>query len=211
MKNKTILFNSFNTFPIDKNILNVFMILIGSLSIGLLAQASIPIPFSPVPITGQTIRCCSSWQFTRKETRYIIYNAIFNGRKFRFTCVCEYAAGAHILIGPTGGYLFSFIIAAFLMGYCKEKGFIISPINCFLACFVSQQLFYLLVHFTFLYWLEDIHKGFAIGFYPFLIGDIIKSFICTIIIQGSRRLLLENIFSASLAIFIHNWLLPPRS
>ena len=55
MKNKTILFNSFNTLPIDKNILNVFMILIGSLSIGLLAQASIPIPFSPVPITGQTI------------------------------------------------------------------------------------------------------------------------------------------------------------
>ena len=55
MKIKTILFSSFNDFPMDKNILNVFMIFIGSLSIGLLAQASIPIPFSPVPITGQTI------------------------------------------------------------------------------------------------------------------------------------------------------------
>ena len=97
-------------------------------------------------------------------------------------------AGAHILIGPTGGYLFSFIIAAFLMGYCKEKGFIISPVNCFLACFVSTTIILLIGSFYLSILVGDIHKGFAIGFYPFLIGDIMKSFICTIIIQGSRRL-----------------------
>ena len=55
MKHNSILFKSFNLFSIDKNILEIFKIVIGSLTIGLLAQLSIPVPFSPVPITGQTI------------------------------------------------------------------------------------------------------------------------------------------------------------
>ena len=55
MKHSSILFKSFNSLSIDKNISEVFKIVIGSLTIGLLAQLSIPVPFSPVPITGQTI------------------------------------------------------------------------------------------------------------------------------------------------------------
>ena len=188
MKNKTILFNSFNTLPIDKNILNVFMILIGSLSIGLLAQASIPLPFSPVPITGQTIGVVLVGSLLGKRLGTLSIMLYLMEGSLGLPVFANMQAGAHILIGPTGGYLFSFIIAAFLMGYCKEKGFIMSPINCFLACFVSTTIILLIGSFYLSILVGGIHKGFAIGFYPFLIGDIIKSFICTIIIQGSRRL-----------------------
>ena len=55
MKTKTISFNNSGVLLIDDRTANIFFILIGSLLIGALAQISIPIPFSPVPITGQTI------------------------------------------------------------------------------------------------------------------------------------------------------------
>ena len=55
MKTKTILFDDTGILSIDDKTANIFTILIGSLLIGILAQVSIPIPFSPVPITGQTI------------------------------------------------------------------------------------------------------------------------------------------------------------
>ena len=32
-------------------------------------------------------------------------------------------SGLHILIGPTAGYLWGFILAAFLMGYLSEKSY----------------------------------------------------------------------------------------
>ena len=188
MKNKTILLNYFNSLPVDKNILNVFMILIGSLSIGILAQASIPIPFSPVPITGQTIGVVLIGSLLGKNQGALSIMLYLMEGSLGLPVFANMQAGAHILIGPTGGYLFSFIIAAFLMGYFKEKGFTTSPINCFLACFVSTTIILLIGSFYLSIMIGDINKGFYIGFYPFLVGDIIKSFICTIIIQGSRRI-----------------------
>ena len=188
MRNKTILFNSFNTLPVDKSILNVFMILIGSLSIGLLAQVSIPIPFSPVPITGQTIGVVLVGSLLGKRRGALSIMLYLMEGSLGLPVFANMQAGAHILIGPTGGYLFGFIISAFLMGYFKEKGLIISPINCFLACFVSTTVILLIGSFYLSIMVGGLNKGFAIGFYPFLIGDIIKSFICTIIIQGSRRI-----------------------
>ena len=55
MKTKIISFNNSGILSIDDRTANIFSVIIGSLLIGVLAQVSIPIPFSPVPITGQTI------------------------------------------------------------------------------------------------------------------------------------------------------------
>ena len=187
MKNKTILFNSFNTLPIDKNILNVFMILIGSLSIGLLAQASIPIPFSPVPITGQTIGVVlvGSLLGSKKGALCILLYLMEGG--LGLPVFANMSAGAHVLIGPTGGYLWGFIIGAMIMGYSKEKNLISSFLNCFLACFVSTTIIILIGTFYLSFFVGDINKALVLGLYPFLVGDVVKSFICAAIIQGSRR------------------------
>ena len=188
MKNKTILFNSFNTLPIDKNILNVFMILIGSLSIGLLAQASIPIPFSPVPITGQTIGVVlvgSLLGAKRGALCIILY--LLEG-SLGLPVFANMSAGPHILIGPTAGYLWGFIIAAFIMGIFKENQFLQNLYSCFLACFICTTIILITGAFYLAILTQDIGKALHLGFYPFLIGDIVKSLMCTIIIQGSRKI-----------------------
>jgi len=186
MKNKTILFNYFNTLPFDKNILNVFMIFIGSLAIGILAQASIPIPFSPVPITGQTIGVVlvgSLLGVKRGALCIVLY--LVEG-SLGLPLFANMSAGAHVLIGPTGGYLWGFIIGAMIMGYCKEKNLISSFLNCFLACFASTTIIILIGTFYLSFFVGDINKALVLGLYPFLVGDVVKSFICATIIQGSR-------------------------
>ncbi len=55
MKTKSIAFDQAGILSIDTKTANIFSILLGSLLIAVLAQISIPVPFSPVPITGQTI------------------------------------------------------------------------------------------------------------------------------------------------------------
>ena len=188
MKNKTILFNSFKSLSLDKNLINGLTILIGSLSIGLLAQVSVPIPFSPVPITGQTIGVVLAGSLLGSRNGTLCIVLYLMEGSLGLPVFANMKAGAHVLFGTTGGYLWSFIIAAFLMGYFKEKQFINNPFSCFVACFVATTIILLVGAFYLSFIIGDMKKGLAMGLYPFLVGDIIKSFVCASIIQGSRKI-----------------------
>ena len=54
-KTKTIYFDHLGILSNNERATNIFLILLGSFFIAILAQISIPLPFSPVPITGQTV------------------------------------------------------------------------------------------------------------------------------------------------------------
>ena len=188
MKNKTILFNSFKSLSLDKNLINGLTILIGSLSIGLLAQVSVPIPFSPVPITGQTIGVVLAGSLLGSRNGTLCIVLYLMEGSLGLPVFANMKAGAHVLFGPTGGYLCGFIIAAFLMGYSKEKQSINNPFSCFIACFAATTIILLVGAFYLSFIIGDMKKGLAMGLYPFLVGDIIKSFVCASIIQGSRKI-----------------------
>jgi len=95
--------------------------LVGSLCVGLLAQISIPLPFTPVPITGQTLGV------------NLIGAAL--GAKLGFltllTYLAEGAAGLPVFsagsfglakfFGPTAGYLVAYPFSAALIGYLVER------------------------------------------------------------------------------------------
>ena len=55
MKTSVISFKKSGILKIDTKSLNVIMVLFSTFLIAVLAQISVPVPFSPVPITGQTI------------------------------------------------------------------------------------------------------------------------------------------------------------
>ena len=96
--------------------------------------------------------------------------------------------GAHVLIGPTGGYLWGFIFAAFCMGYLRDKGFTNSPMNYFIACFLSTTSILIIGTLYLTVLTSDFSNALAMGFYPFLVGDVIKSLICTVILLGYRKI-----------------------
>ena len=187
MKNSSILFKSFNSLSIDKNILEVFKIVIGSLTIGLLAQLSIPVPFSPVPITGQTIGVVLVGSLLGSKKGALCILLYLMEGSLGLPVFANMSAGAHVLIGPTGGYLWGFIFGAMIIGYCREKNLISSFFHCFLACFVSTTTIIIIGTFYLSFFVGDINKALGLGLYPFLFGDVVKSFTCAVIIQGSRR------------------------
>jgi biotin transport system substrate-specific component len=90
--------------------------------IAVLAQAAVPLPFSPVPVTGQLIA--------------VLLAGTLLGGKGAFLTVLSYLllgatgapvfsmgrGGLFILLGPTGGYLWGFLPAAYFSGKLQEGG-----------------------------------------------------------------------------------------
>lgn len=101
---------------------NLLLVVAGSLLVALCAQISFPLPFSPVPVTGQTFAV-------------LLLGATFGARRSAAALLlylAEGVAGLPVfapgglpglarLFGPTGGYLLAFPVAAFLLGWLVER------------------------------------------------------------------------------------------
>lgn len=87
--------------------------------IGVMAQITIPLPL--VPITGQTlaIGLAATILGARYGTLSVILYVIIGAAGI--PVFAEMKAGVSVLVGPTGGYLFSFIPTAFFIGWFLEK------------------------------------------------------------------------------------------
>ena len=98
------------------------LILIGTLLLTL--SAKIKVPFYPVPMTMQTfavilIGMAYGWKLgVITVFAYLVEGAI--GLPV-FAGTPERGIGASYMIGPTGGYLFGFLIAAFISGFLNFK------------------------------------------------------------------------------------------
>ena len=188
MKNKSILFNANNTLLIDSKSANTIAILIGSLLIGILAQISIPIPFSPVPITGQTIGVVLVGGVLGSKRGAISIMCYLLEGSLGLPVFANMKAGAHVLIGPTGGYLWGFIVAAFLIGYLAENGLTSKPLHSFLSCFAATTLILILGTIYLAAFKIGLSEALVMGFYPFLVGDVIKSTACAVLITSIRKI-----------------------
>jgi biotin transport system substrate-specific component len=103
---------------------DVALVLAGSLFIAALAQVSIRLPFTPVPITGQTLGVLlvgTSFGWIRGGLALVVYlGEIAVGLPF----AAEGEAGLDrlLLSTPSGGYLWGFLLAAALMGWLANRG-----------------------------------------------------------------------------------------
>jgi len=165
-----------------------FLVLGGSFLIALSAQIAIPLPFSPVPITGQTFAVLvvgmllGRWRGTAAVFVYLAEGVlglpVFAGG----------VAGLAKIAGPTGGYLVSFVPAAFLVGYLAEKGWDRKVSTTFFAMILGN-----IVIFGFgALWLAKfvgINQAISLGVLPFLAGDVVKIGLATIVLPGAWKLL----------------------
>ena len=87
-----------------------------------MAQVRIPLPFTPVPITGQTFAVLlvgavlGSRRGAASLLLYLMQGLV--GLPF----FAGGTSGLAILLGPTGGYLVGFIVAAYLVGLLAARG-----------------------------------------------------------------------------------------
>lgn len=80
------------------------------------AQISFPLPFSPVPFTGQTLAVALAATIlgARFGALSMAIYALLGAVGIRV--FAQFEGGLHVLVGPTGGFIWAFIIGAYVTG-----------------------------------------------------------------------------------------------
>jgi biotin transport system substrate-specific component len=142
----------------------------------LCAQISIPVPGSPVPVTGQTFAVLLS-AAAIGPVRGALAQTLYVGLALLGVPVlAEHAGGSTIVFGATGGYLLGFIVAAVVVGSLARRFDSRKPLAVFLAYVAGSAVIYLfgvtwLSHSTGL----SLGTAVSLGLTPFLLGDLVKA------------------------------------
>ena len=147
------------------------LVVFGSLLLAVSAQFKIPL--YPVPVTGQTlVVLLIGMTYGLRLGGITIAAYLFEGA-LGLPVFAGGAAGAAVLMGPTAGYLFGFLLAAIAMGYLAERGMGRTVVSTIAAMVIGNCVIYLCGAL----WLANfIGFGQAIvaGVLPFLYGDALK-------------------------------------
>ncbi|MBK5269179.1 MAG: biotin transporter BioY [Acidimicrobiia bacterium] len=140
-----------------------------------LAQWEIPLGFTPVPITGQTLgvvlagAALGSRNGAASMLLYWILGAV--GLPF-------YAGGGsgwETATGSTAGYLVGFVVAAWLIGKLAETRQDRHVLTAIPAILAGSVVIYLFGVSWLMFSLDvDLAQGLEWGFTPFVVGDLIK-------------------------------------
>ena len=153
-----------------------FALVIGGVAfISLLAQISVPVPGSPVPVTGQTLGALllgSAYGASLGFTTFASYLIV------GFLGAPVFASGAHGLsriTGATGGYLVGMLIASLVTGYLAGRKWDQKILTVIPTMLIGD----LIIFTAGLFWLHhSIHANWAttfkFGFTPFVWGEVIK-------------------------------------
>ena len=162
------------------------LILGGSLLIALAARLQIVLPFSPVPVTGQTFAVLligALYGSTRAPATVVTY--IILG-VLGLPVFAGGAAGIARLAGPTAGYLVGFVAAAFVVGLLGERGWHRRPSTTTVSMIIGNAIIYIFGAG----WLSRFVGWDAVlsaGVVPFLAGDVLKIALATVLLPTGWR------------------------
>lgn len=165
----------------------IALILAGSVLIGLSAQVQFLLPFSPVPVTGQTfaVLLVGALYGSRRGAATVVTLLVFGA--FGLPVFAGGAAGLSRFAGPTAGYLIGFVLAAFVVGSLSERGWDRRP----WTTAASMILGNLIIYTTGVLWLSRFVGWNAVltaGVLPFLAGDAVKIALAMVLLPAGWRL-----------------------
>ena len=152
---------------------DVVLVVAGILAIAASAQVRIPVPFSLVPITGQTfaVMLIAALYGPRRGVTTIV--AYITSGAMGLPFFAGGGAGLAYLAGPTTGYLAGWIGAAWLIGSLMERGWSDRAWRTALAMWLGS----LVIFACGVLWLSrfvGFETAFMTGFLPFIPGDLVK-------------------------------------
>ena len=160
-----------------------------NLLLALSGQLSFYLPFNPaVPVTAQTfavllIGALLGWRLAAGTVAAFLLEGIIGMPVF-----ANGSFGALVLVGPSGGYLFGFLLGAVVVGVLCERGWdrnLVSSIAAMLigdACIFAVGLLEL-ARFV------PIDKLLLFGLVPFLPGDAVKVVVAALPLPAGWRVL----------------------
>lgn len=166
---------------------NVLLVVAASLLTAAAAQAEIRLPWTPVPITGQTFMVLLSGAVLGARRAFLAMSLYLLEGACGLPVFSGGAAGFLQLVGPTGGYLIAFPFAALVTGLLAERAWDRRPVTMFLTMLLGSSVIFALG----LAQLSRFVPGtavFAAGLLPFIAGDIVKSALAAVVFPQAWKL-----------------------
>jgi biotin transport system substrate-specific component len=163
----------------------------GSWLVAGLAQLQVRLPFTPVPVTGQTLgvllvgAALGPGLGALSMGLYLAQGALglpfFSGGE-----------SGPAFLGPaaaTGGYLWGFLVAAALVGWLARRGWDRTPARAVAAMLLGEAVIYL-VGLPWLMGAIDVApaRALSLGFAPFVVGDLLKLIVAAGLLPAAWRL-----------------------
>ena len=160
------------------------------------AQVSVPLPFTPVPFAMQDMMVLLGGAALGSRlgtAAQLLYLAAGMAGLPVFAASAILPQGVLRILGPTGGYLLSYPVAAYVTGRLAERGF-----DRRYSTSVVAMIAGLAVIFAFgVSWLALFARPAGIGFdaamkaglYPFLAGDVLKVFLGAAILPAVWKII----------------------
>jgi biotin transport system substrate-specific component len=165
----------------------IILIALGTALLTLSAKVNLPLPY--VPMTLQTmvvlmIGAAYGWRLgSATVITYLAEGAI------GFPVFAGPAGGIAPLVGPTGGYLAGFVLAAFATGWLSERGWDRSVPRLFVAMAVGH----IVILAAGYGWLAvgmklGFEKAWLVGIAPFIAASLIKNALGAALVPAIRRI-----------------------
>ena len=166
--------------PVSSLPLQLLLVVSGTALIWL--SAKIQVPFWPVPMTLQVmavlgLAAAFGWRMGVATIALYLAEGVVGLPVFAGTP--EKGIGLAYMMGPTGGYLVGFLLAAAFVGYFAERGLTKRPVALFFVMLAGLALIYA----PGLGWLAQFvgtDKAITLGFMPFILSDLLKIAVATL-------------------------------
>lgn len=164
------------------------IVLTASAIVALCAQVAIPLPFSPVPVTGQTFAVLLVGAVLGSKRGALSLMAYLGQGMAGLPVFASGGSGPGVLLGPTGGYLVGFVAAAWAVGRLCEMGWDRRVGSTVLAMLAGSAVIYVFG----LSWLARFVPASMVlttGLLPFVPGDLAKLALAAVALPSGWKLM----------------------
>lgn len=155
--------------------------------IAVLGLISIPLPISPVPVTGQSLAIMLAGSIlTVRQAAFSVITFLLIGA-VGVPVFAGMTGGIGILVGPRGGYLLGFLVGAVVISLLKGQNN-----NKWRLAFANIAGGIIVVYAFGVVWLNlvtgmGLEKAFMVGALPYIPGDLFKVLVATFIAIAVNR------------------------
>jgi biotin transport system substrate-specific component len=175
-------------FPRPSLLTDALLVVSGTALVALCAQISVKLPFTPVPITGQTFAVClvgASLGAIRGVASLSLYFLI---GILGAPVYAHHDSGWNVITSASGGYIVGFVAAAAVTGALAEHGWDRRFSSAVGAMLTGNVVIYLVG----LPWLAvvlntNLEKTLEYGLYPFVPGDLFKLYCAAALLPAAWR------------------------
>ena len=173
-----------SSLSLEKETFSFITILLkGILILSIAAQIKINLPWTPVPITGQTFAVALlSLHYGKKYAPSIVGGYLLVGF-LGLPVFANFSSG--LSFGPTFGYLVGMLLSSFILGAAKELNFTSTFMKTLFSCYIASFVTFTCGLFVLSFFVPKEALLMA-GLIPFLIGDFLKNLLVASLIQQTK-------------------------